>query len=132
MQAKDIPLNDIKPLIEIHDYTPYFLLAGIVVVTVLLLVVLYLLFKQRRTEREADGRRAALDALRDIDLADAKTAAYAITRLGRVFAEDSPRVGEAYANLAGRLEPYKFKKKVPGIDSETRAYYRIFLGMIDV
>ena len=73
-----------------------------------------------------------MDALGTVDLDDAKRAAYAITTLGRCFAGDSPRMQEAYRNLSARLEPYKFKKTVPPIDEETRAYFRIFLGMIDV
>jgi len=132
MRSDDIPLHDIKPLIEIHDYTPYFLLAALVVAVALLLVVLYLLFKQRGGSTGRGGRKDCLAALRAVAFDDAKTAAYEITRLGRCFADDSPRVREAFHNLCRRLEPYKFRKNVPPIDEETRAYYRIFLGMIDV
>lgn len=132
MRSNDIPLHDIKPLVVIHDYTPYFLLAALIAVAALLLILLYLLFKQYRSGGERNRRKEWLEALRSVDLDDPKAAAYAITRLGRCFAGDSPRVREAYENLSGRLEPYKFKKAVPEIDTETRAYYRIFLGMIDV
>ena len=132
MQAVDIPLHDIKPLIEIHDYTPYYLAAATAAVLTLLGLVLYLLGRRYREGRGRNRRRECLDALGAVDLDDAKTAAYTITRLGRCFAEDSPRLQEAYLNLRGRLEPYKFKRTVPAIDEDTRAYYRVFLGMIDV
>ena len=132
MPAADVPLHDIKPLIEIHDYTPYYLAAATAVLLVLLLLVLYLLVRRYRELRVRNRRRECLDALRAVDLGDAKAAAYAITRLGRCFAEDSPRLQEAFLNLAGRLEAYKFRKTVPAIDEDTRAYFRVFLGMIDV
>jgi len=132
MQDVDIPLHDIKPLIEIHDYTPYYLAAATAAVLILLALVLYLLIRRYREGRVRNRRRECLDALNRVDLGAAKEAAYAITRLGRCFSEDSPRLQEAYRNLTGRLEPYKFKKTVPAIDEDTRAYYRVFLGMIDV
>lgn len=132
MRTDDIPLHDIKPLIEIHDYTPYYFAGVTLVVFILLLLVLYLLIRQWRESRRSDRRRECMEALKSVSFDDAKAAAYAISHYGRCFAGDSPQVGEAYRNLLERLEPYKFKKSVPDIDEETRAYFRIFLGMIDV
>ena len=63
---------------------------------------------------------------------DPKRAAYAITEYGRIFAEDSERLNETYANLISRLEVYKYKKVVTAIDDESRSYYKIYLEMIDV
>ncbi|WP_345972218.1 hypothetical protein [Sulfurimonas diazotrophicus] len=132
MRSDDIPLHDIKPLVEIHDYTPYYLAAAAAVVLFFLLLVLYLVIRRYREERRENARRASLKALEAVNLDDAKDAAYAITRLGRRFAADSPQLQEAFMNLEQRLEPYKFRKRVPPIDEETRAYFRIYLGMIDV
>jgi len=131
-KSVDIPLHDIKPLIEINDYTLYYLAAATLVVLLLIIMVLYLLIRRYREGRVMNRRRECMDGLEAVDLDDTKAAAYAITRLGRCFADDSVRLQEAYLNLSSRLEPYKFKKAVPPIDEETRAYYRIFLGMIDV
>jgi hypothetical protein len=132
MRADEIPLHDIKPLIPLYDYTPYYLATAAAVVLVLLALVAYLLTRRYREGRRLDRRRECLDALSAVNLDDTKAAAYAITRLGRCFAEDSPRLQEAYRNLAGRLDAYKFKPSVPEIDEDTRAYFRVFLGMIDV
>lgn len=131
MRSDDIPLHDIKPLVELHDYTLYYVAAAAVVVLILLLTVLYLLLRQWRASRKRDRRRECLEALKAVNPDDAKRAAYAITRFGRCFADDSPRLFEAYQGLCHRLEPYKFKKDVPQMDEETRAHIRIFLGMID-
>ena len=132
MQADDIPLHDIKPLIEIHDYMPYYLAAATALLLVLLGLVVYVLIRRYLESRVRNRRRECLDALNAVDLDDAKTAAYTITQLGRCFSDDSPRLQEAYRNLSGRLEAYKFRKTVPAIDEDTRAYFRVFLGMIDV
>jgi hypothetical protein len=132
MQSQTLELHDIKPLIPLYDYTPYYLAAAGVAVLALVLLVGYVLVRRYRESRVQNRRQDAFDALGAVDLDDAKRAAYAITRLGRRFADDSPRLEEAYRNLSARLEPYKFKKSVPPIDEDTRAYFRIFLGMIDV
>lgn len=132
MRTDDIPLHDIKPLVEIHDYTPYYFALATAVAVVLLLLMLFVFVRRWRAARRSNRRHACLRALEAVSFDDAKAAAYELTRLGRCFADDSPRLSEAYANLCRRLEPYKYKKKVPKIDEETRAYFRIFLGMIDV
>jgi len=132
MQAADTQLHDIKPLIVIQDYTPYYLAAAAAAVSVLLLLVLYLLIRRYRAAQVENSRAACRQALEAVDFDDAKAAAYTITRLGRCFAEETPQHKEVYTNLARRLEPYKFRKTVPPIDEETRAYFRIYLGMIDV
>lgn len=132
MQAYDVPLHDIKPLMEIHDPTPIILGIASVSVLLLLLIVGYLLVKRVFISKRHSRRRHCFAQLEALELDSGKEAAYAISRLGRCFAGDSPRLREAYENLYARLEPYKFKKRVPPIDEETRAYFRIFLGMIDV
>lgn len=132
MQGYDVPLHDIKPLMEIHDPTPVILGGASIVVVLLLLLVGYVLLKRVLISKRHSRRRRCFAQLEALELDSGKAAAYAISKLGRCFAGDSPRLGEAYDNLYGRLEPYKFKKSVPPIDEETRAYFRIFLGMIDV
>lgn len=132
MRSADIALHDIKPLIQMHDYTLYYLLGAAAVALTLMMLVVYLLVRRYRLRKGRNRRQECFDVLAALDLDEAKTTAYAITRLGRCFADDSPRLYETYNNLLRRLEPYKFKKTVPVIDEETRGYYRIFLGMIDV
>ena len=125
-------LHDIKPLMPMHDYTLYFLTAAAIVVTVIIVLVVYLAVRRWQHARRENRRQKCFDALQRIDFGDSKAAAYAITGYGRCFESDSPRLQEAFHNLTERLEPYKYKKTVPPIDEETRSYYRIFLGMIDV
>ena len=132
MRTQELPLHDIKPLMPMHDYTLYFLAGAAAVAMLFLGLAVYLMLRRWRRFRRENRRKKCYEALERVDFGDAKTAAYAVTEFGRCFASDSPRLAEAYRNLTERLEAYKYRKTVPPIDEETRGYYRIFLGMIDV
>jgi len=128
----DIPLHDIKPLMEVTDYSLTFL--GIVsgMAVLLLSGALYLAYRFVRNRQRVNLRKVHYEALEKVDFADPKKAAYAVTLHGRVFAEDSEPLREAYNNLVERLERYKYKKRVEPIDDDSRSYYKIYLEMIDV
>jgi len=130
--SDDLPLHDIKPLVEIIDYTPFLFGAAAAVVLLLGVLVAYVLFRRLREGKRHGYRQECFDALSAVDFEQPKAAAYAISKLGRCFADDSPRLAEVYGNLYRRLELYKFKRSVPPLDEETRAFFRIYLGMIDV
>ncbi len=128
----DIPLHDIKPLVEVNDHS--FVLFILLVAVALLFLggvgyLLYLLIVRRTRENR---RKDAYRALKNIRFDNAKRAAYDITKYGYLFSEDTPRNKEVYDNLVQRLAPYKYKKEVEAIDAETKSYYKIYLGMIDV
>ncbi len=130
--APDIPLHDIKPLVEITDYSFTLFVAVVATATVLLVGTAVLLWRLWRRRREASARLDAFRALEAVDFSDPKRAAYTITKAGFPFADDSTRCREAYDALVDRLAPYKYRKAVDPIDDETRSYYAIYLGMIDV
>ena len=128
----DIPLHDIKPLMEVPD-SSFALLSGIIIIASLLLSGgLYLLYKFLKGRQTLNLRKVHYTALENIDFSDPKKAAYAITDHGRIFADDSDRLREAYDNLVVRLTQYKYRKRVGDIDDKSRSYYKIYLGMIDV
>jgi hypothetical protein len=102
------------------------------IVVILFLGALFLLYRFVRNRQTVNLRKLHYAALEAIDFSDPKKAAYAITDHGRTFADDSERLREAYDNLVMRLDRYKYKKLVETIDDESRSYYKIYLGMIDV
>ena len=131
-QSLDIPLHDIKPLVEVSDNS-FILFMGLVIISVLLLAALaYLLFMFLKRRKKENTRKETYALLQNIDFKDAKASAYAITAYGFIFADDSPRTKETYANLVNRLALYKYKKEVDAIDAESRSYCEIYVGMIDV
>lgn len=134
MQEKhfDIPLHDIKPIVEVQEYSLYFFVLLIVVSLFLLVALSYLLYKYWKKKKRYNKRKEDKKALESISFEDPKKTAYAITLYGATFAHDSSRHQEMYQNLIGRLENYKYKKAVESIDEETRSYYQLYKEMCDV
>ena len=130
--APDIPLHDIKPLVEVPDSSFVLFVIVVAVGAAVLVAVAYLLWQHLRRQKEVNIRKLNYEALQDMDFSDPKQAAYAITRHGHCFTGDGERYKETYDNLVSRLAPYKYKKSVDPIDDETVGYYRIYLEMIDV
>lgn len=131
MRDANIPIHDIAPLAEIHDYSfVYFL--GVVILCLTMIAALFLVAMKQWKKRQHDTRHLMLERLRSVDLSDPKHAAYAISEIGRFFEHDNERTHKAYRNLFDRLEPYKYAPRVEMIDEETLGYYRLYLEIIDV
>ncbi len=128
----DIPIHDIKPLIEIHEYSFYYFLGVSAIVVVVLMGLLYLLFKWFKNRNRFNLRKEHFKLLNAVDFSKSKSAAYAITLYGATFKDDSQRHHHAYSNLVEKLEQYKYKKEVASIDDETIHYMNLYRGMIDV
>ena len=122
-------LRDIKPLVEIPDYSFFLYLLFIVVVTTLAAVAVYLVI--RLFGRKKKNRRAEILArLRSLDLADAKKAAYEITKWGRYIVTDESRA-RLYEDLVRKLTRYKYKKEVPPLDEDIKRQIHLFLRVND-
>lgn len=128
----DIPLHDIKPLVEVSDNSYYLFLAVVIFGAIVLLLIIYFTYNYFKKRKKLNIRKESFELLKNIDFSDPKRAAYNITKYGALFEKDSTRVQEAYQNLNGRLSSYKYKKEVDEIDEEAKGYYNIFIGMIDV
>ncbi len=132
MQPQEIPLHDIKPLLEVQDYSFYYFLVLMGVVTIVILGSIYLLYKHFREKRKFNLRKEHFKLLQDIDLNETKSAAYRLTEYGATFANDSERHQKTYHDMVEKLEKYKYKKSVDDFDSETLRVIELYRGMIDV
>ncbi|MEA1892447.1 MAG: hypothetical protein U9N33_07020 [Campylobacterota bacterium] len=128
----DIPLHDIKPIMEIQEYSFYYFLSSSLFLLMLVLGFSYLLYRWFKKRTRFNQRAENFKLLKKLNLNDTKTAAYAITSLGAIFKDDSPRHTQMYANITQRLELYKYKKEVDQFDSEVLGYIEVYRGMIDV
>ncbi|WP_294965911.1 hypothetical protein [Sulfurimonas sp.] len=128
----DIPLHDIKPIIDIPEYSFYYLLAASLFALMIVLGVIYLIYKWIKARNAFNIRRENIKIINSLDLSDTKHTAYIITSLGLIFKDDSPRHTEMYNNLVQRLEPYKYKKEVEKFDREVLGFIELYKGMIDV
>ncbi len=128
----DIPLHDIKPIIDVQEYSLYYLLGMSFFVFLLACGILYILYKRIQRHKAFNIRKEHKKLLSSLNLSNPKKSAYLITLYGATFKEDSPRHVEMYANLTARLESYKYKKEVANLDSETLGYFELYKEMCDV
>ena len=128
----DIPLHDIKPIVDIQEYSLYYLSALVIVGVFVLCGVAYLIYKWMKARNAFNVRVEHFKIINSLKLSETKASAYAITSLGATFKDDSQRHSEMYANLVQRLEIYKYKKEVDKFDSEVLGYIEVYKGMIDV
>jgi hypothetical protein len=127
-----IQIKDIKPMIAIDDNGVYLLAVLILIAIIAIIAIVYLLIHWYKHKKRINVRQINYQLLEQIDFHDSKKAAYDITKYGYIFKDDTQRNSEMYANLVGRLQSYKYKAQVDTIDEETRSYFELYKGMIDV
>ncbi len=128
----DIPLHDIKPLVEVEEYSLYYFLGSSFLALFLLLGVAYFLYRYIKSKSAFNIRKENKKSINSLNISDTKKTAYALTFYGEVFKDDSPRHSEMFRNLTTRLEPYKYKKVVENFDKETLGYIELYKEMLDV
>ena len=134
MQEKsyDIPLHDIKPIVDVQEYSFYYFLGLIGIVIVVIIGISYLIYLWYKKKTAFNLRVYHSQLLNELDLQDTKKSAYAISAYGETFKDDSPRHSEMYKNLSTRLQEYKYQKNVENFDDEILGYIELYKGMIDV
>ena len=128
----DVPLHDIKEIVEVQEYSFYYLLGTVFLIIVALSVLGYFLYKYIQKINAYNQRKEHFKLLNSLDLTDTKNAAYAISKYGATFANDGQRESEMYKNISSRLEQFKYKKSVEAFDEETLGYLELYKDMIDV
>ncbi len=131
-QSYDIPLHDIKPLLEVQEYSLYYFLGTVLVGLILLLGIAYIVYIFIQKRNAFNIRKEYIKNIKNLDFNDTKKTAYALSLYGDIFKDDSPRHTEMYKNLTQRLESYKYKKTVESFDKETKGYIELYKEMIDV
>jgi hypothetical protein len=129
---QNIQIKDIKPLIAIDDHSVYLFAGLVLVATVAALAITYLLLRWYKHKNRVNLRKESYQRLLELNFEDPKKAAYAITKYGYIFKDDTQRNSEMYANLVERLKQYKYRAKVASFDEETKSYFELYKGMIDV
>lgn len=123
-------LIDIKPYLEIEDYSFYWLSAIILFGVVLFALLLWIAISRFLEHRRSNRDKFYLKKIKTIDWSDAKQAAYEVTYLGRLITKDQ-RSSEIYDQLLPSLEQYKYKKEIPRLDEQSLALYNLFVQVLD-
>jgi len=124
----DIPLHDIKPLVDVPDNSIW-LFSGVVIISIIILVAL-IIFAIRFFKKSKNQPKILLEELKNIDTKNSKEAAYSITHYGELLLEKSSSP-ELFDNLAQRLEPFKYRKEVPALDERTIKLYNLYVESIN-
>ena len=118
-------LRDIKGLVEVTDYSLYYLL-GIVGAAVIVLIVLGVILYKYLTKKEPlTQKKVAMELLERFEFGDAKESVYAFSHLAQYAVSEHQR--SELEQLLAELEPYKFKKEVPELDDELKAKMQHFI-----
>lgn len=124
----NLNLNDIKPLVNVDDYSFYLFLFLVVIGFLFLFAIIYLLFF--RKTKKINQKKNSIKILNELDYNNPKECAYIITKELRAIC-----INEREKNLANEiillLEDYKYKKDVPLINDEIKSKLEILMDIID-
>ncbi len=131
-QEYDIPLHDIKPIIEVQEYSLYYLLGLIGLGVLIASGIIYLLYKWYKKSKAFNLRVENKNHIDSLDLKDTKNTAYAMNLYGEIFKNDSPVHEEKYNKLTILLQEYKYKKSVEEFEEEVIILIDEYKGMLNV
>ncbi len=126
----EIKIHDIKPLVNIEDYSFYIYYGLIVGGIILLLVSIYFIYKFIKRKNN-NTRMEYFKVLKKIDFTNSKQTAYDITKYGYLLAQTS-REKQLLNDLVAQLEIYKYQKSVPIISDEVTVMYDNFIDSLEV
>ena len=127
---KDIPLHDIKPLVEVPDNSFIYLVSIGVLLAIALVFLLVVMYKMYKKSKIVSLRKVNLKKIHAVDMSNAKEAAYQISAYGILLAQSEKQM-QILENLDKRLDQYKYRKEVSSIDEETLREYKDFLEALD-
>jgi len=128
---QDIPLHDIKPLVDVPDNSFMLLMIiASVIIGVIVLVIAIWLWKLFKKNKEVNLKKVYMKKMNAIDISNAKQAAYEISEYGRKLASTDKELA-LLESLDNHLNQYKYKKSVEQIDEETLAHFKVFLEVLD-
>lgn len=127
---KDIPLHDIKPLVEVPDNSFIYLVSIGVLLAIALAFLLVVMYKMYKKSKIVSLRKINLKKIHAVDMSNAKEAAYQISAYGKLLAQSEKQM-QILENLDRSLDQYKYRKEVSSIDEETLREYKDFLEALD-
>ena len=118
-------LRDIKGIVEVTDYSLYYLLGVVGVGTIVVMVLAVWLYKYMTKKDLLTQKKVAMDLLEKFEFGDAKESVYKFSHLAQYAVNDAQR--RELEELLAELEVYKFKKEVPELDDELKAKMKKFI-----
>ena len=124
-----LDINDIKPLVEVPDYSLYIFIALVLFAVVIIVAFIYWIYKLFKKNNSIE--KQYYNELQTLNFDDAKHSAYLITKYARILAKNE-REKKLSEELIYLLDGYKYKKDVKPISGEVKAKLEIFLESVHV
>lgn len=121
--------NDIKGLVEVPDFSIYYLI-GIASTLLILLTMLGVYLYRRFNSAEKRERESNLETLNSIDWSDSRESAYLVTEIGRKVAS-TDRSRAILDEVIEMLEPFKYRKSVNDIPEEIKVKFHLFCQVVE-
>jgi len=120
-------LKDIKPPIEISDYSLWILVAIILLAFTLFVIIAYILKKKFRKKRHffKSDLELARECIKSIDYSNPKSVTYRFIEDVSKFVE--PNRAQEYKSILKDLDDYKYKKEVPQMSKALQARIKNFI-----
>jgi len=131
MQNNLSQLKDIKPIVDVHDMSLYYLMALIALVVLLGIYLAYRYFTKIRKTKQPTPEQIAFKKLKSLDYTDTKETLYTFSVDGYLFVNEKNK--EQFQSIEKELEKFKYKKDVEDLPQElTQAIKNFIKGIKNV
>ena len=124
-------LKDIKPLVEINDYSFIILILTIIIFFSISILGFYYLKKYLKIKRERNKRDFYYQKLKRMDMQNSKQCAYTITKYGKFLVKEDKQI-ELLKNLNQNLEIYKYTNIPPTLSEKDKEMIEEFMRIVNV
>lgn len=125
-----IEIKDIKPLLDIQDYSLFYLIAIILSSVIIVVVLLYKIYKYFKSKKANSKREKYLQILKNLNYNNPKDTAYDFTKYAKPLSTDE-KSQELYDNIVQNLSNYKYKKDVANITDDIKQNINIFIDIVE-
>ena len=118
-------LKDIKPIVDVVDYSFYYLLSLIVFISIVIIFTLYKYFTRIKKTKQPRKRELALERLKTIDFTNTKEVVYTFSIDGYIFINEKNK--QEFETIEKELETYKYKKDVKRLSNNLQDKVKKFI-----
>ena len=119
--------NDIESIVEIGDFSLYYLIALIFFGTIAIYFIIKYILKFIKSRK--DNRKVYIQILKNLDWSNSKETAYQITKYGRLIKVE--RGEKLLEDLILELDIYKYRKETSKISDKIKGQFKVFMEVVE-
>jgi len=126
-----IKIHDIKPIVEIPDFSVYLYYGLVFLIFLVICLILYGIYKFFKPKVKTQ-EMYWYEKLQKLDFNNIKQTAYDISKYGRYLAKEERQI-RLIDELTNELSMYKYRKEIPTkLTQEIKTKFNIFMDTLDV